>query len=1053
MKINKLTSVICLSLSVSALLLAGSKAVAAFQTSSLNVDGSAVESSPADYASARPIGSLSVGQADGGWQAQLELNVIPDQLRVKLNGKQNTHLFKTSGKGLQAARLAPDNGLRYGRNALKVTAVYQGRIYPAKTVIFEVKRSQPLASAGPDRRIGLATPVKLNARHSIPLSQIKRVEWRILSAPFGSQVALPQPDKLRTTFTPDLLGNYQIELSVHDRATGAVGRDVVTVTATSASLATPLVPIDTAATVNGQPGIALGYHPAQQNGRGPQGANEAFYPLGAGNALQILVLDRQTLEEVQTWSGPANVQSLDSAAEFIGKYDDSKLVIMTAWASPGWSTPLISIAFTAPKGPAGLIGAQMVPQMTDQIFGPLEQGQMSFIGVPGFPAGAAWEVWGRPHDLTKLDGFLTPDNYLNYVYLGTAPQAFDLGPDGQSVTLSIGGSTYTAELNDGEGGFTVVYLDGKTLKPWPYDYPSNVQTQVTYQTRNADGSPNLTEMQSMANDLRLVSYDFTPPMLVAIRSIGAQPLAAFNQWQNQDYIDALNALASSVGDIGGLKQWIYGLSTAPQANNSYSLIGGNLSIFFQIIDIPGSGEGRGTDLSTAASPKQPSTRLSGLLMRRKDQGYEVRGTTDSAQYPMSPVLAQVIAGEAVAWPYAGSKSLQCIGNYLNFGPDPRRAYWEQPINYAWQTTQTLVQKMTVSDCKQYDPDYNPNNYSDFTDVQTEIENEILWLTNVIYYIGAVSKPFSDNGLSSYADLQTLTNNIKQAITPPPAASTGIDGWKIFTDLAKVAGAIGFPGAGLVASVINYAQDTYASGKGGPTTNFQNKVQDAADAIGLKIATQLGDAVSNGQRIVDIIAADYNKLSTVGQKAGCLSDDNPNCPPEWQFTQNQQTRASEAYMINAQRGIWGGMMAAAYPYVLMTNNNPSDYNGTFMGPQDQISGIGCDYTPAFARQGNNRLDALTFPEFLNYGIPQLSNYLFLVYSQTDFQGSPNNLNTNYPPASLFTPSDLAHPFEAIDPTNPNAGLGIDAYQFMVENWTRNEFSGQPPLRKQWRGCGN
>ena len=100
-----------------------------------------------------PLDSVSVGPMNGSWQAQLELTADADELRGTLNGQRVTHLFKKTLKGTQVVRLAPDDGLRFGRNVLKVAAVYQHRIYPTQTVEFAVDRTRPLASAGRDRQV------------------------------------------------------------------------------------------------------------------------------------------------------------------------------------------------------------------------------------------------------------------------------------------------------------------------------------------------------------------------------------------------------------------------------------------------------------------------------------------------------------------------------------------------------------------------------------------------------------------------------------------------------------------------------------------------------------------------------------------------------------------------------------------------------------------------------------------------------------------------------------------------------------------------------------
>lgn len=195
---------------------------------------------------------------------------------------------------------------------------------------------------------------------------------------------------------------------------------------------------------------------------------------------------------------------------------------------------------------------------------------------------------------------------------------------------------------------------------------------------------------------------------------------------------------------------------------------------------------------------------------------------------------------------------------------------------------------------------------------------------------------------------------------------------------------------------------------------------------------------NAEKLVDIIAADYTKLKTVGKLGGCAAG--PNCPREWQFTQDDQNAVLRAYEITAERQAWGGLLPAAYPYVLLTSSNPDSYNGTFEGPQEQISGIGCDFAQPFP---------VNAPVFLRVGVRQVGNTPFLVFSQSDFKGASSTAKT-FPPASL-----LSTPCAALDPGgNPNkGGLGLDQYAFMTENWPYTTGASKPPtpVLKPWRGC--
>lgn len=993
-------------------------------------------------------------------------------LRVTLNGRDVTsQLSKPDRRGRRTVLASASHGLRYGRNVVRVVRRDE-RGAPVRRAArsFTLTRARPLVGAGADRTVAVGTATRLNGRASRSRRAPKparaaqaagqagtpaglSMRWQLIRKPQGSAATLEQPllsfvqpaDNLikpsvnggaqpaRPLITPDKPGTYVAALRVSDGVTSRT--DTVTLTAT---MATPLVPIDTAA-VAGQRGIAIGYHPAQQGNRPPQQPGEAFYP--AGGSLQAVVLDRSTLELSASYSQPASDAGVAAIASALKGLADDKLVLLTAWFDPGWAgvnggNPMT--ALTGSGGPAALIGAQPWNSAVEIVYDPLRTGgYASFVGVPGFAAGDAWQrVRKAPAADGDLDlglnGFLTPDSNDNYVYLAPSPLAFDLGPDGQSVSMQLGGATYTADLPAGQGGFTAVYLDAQSLKP-SSSLPSGFATQSTYQTTNADGSPNLSEMQRMTSDLQTASY-IVPELLIAVRSIGAKPLAPIGyvpSGADTSYANALNGLAVAVSGVGGLGQWIWGMATQQQAQNSYSLIGASA------LGTPGQAQGQGTGIGTAATPTPSSTRLQGILKRDKRQLYAVRGASNA---PMSAALAQTIVSEPVAWPYAGSAALSCIGYAQGLGQDPRVAYWQQTYSGSrWGDIRQAIGAMQPSAC--------PNvPAGEFTEVQATLVKEIGWLINVTSYIGSLTAPFSEDGLSSYADLQTVTDQIIDAVTPPPTAPTGISGWSIFADILFIAEEFEVPGVGMVAAAIGYAQDTLSLSQDGPTVDASEQVRAAADQVGEELAEQLQDAGENGQNLVDVIVADYGRLSTVGQLGGCVPG--PSCPAEWQFTKTQQNAASRMYEISAKREIWAGVMPAAYPFVLVANSNPGSYNGTFQGPQAQISGIGCGFTPAFARQGKDQIDALKPPTFMQYGVIQESNTWFLVFSQQNYKGA-NEQNTFFPPSKL-----LGTPFGALDPGgNPDkGGLGMDQFQFMVQGWPQQaQPKPSPPAMVPWKGC--
>jgi hypothetical protein len=997
-------------------------------------------------------------------------------LRVRLNGVNLSPEFGRAPIGkrnVRTVRVSASHGLRYGANVLRVKKRRYGRRAVTQKVRFRLSRKRPLVGAGRDRRITVThsyrrmkvgRSISLRGRASRPRDAPRarrlgsvaglRMRWRLVRKPAGSKATLtpvggvqPTDDELANSSGPqparphlkhvDKPGRYVAELVVRDRGVRSATDRVVT----TAVIGTPLVPIDTAASVQGQDGIAIGYHPAEQGGRPPQGPNEQFFPLASGDQLQLVVLDRNTLETTATWSGPPSATGVTQLGDKLAGYEDNVLAIVTAWRSSEW----FGGATDALVGYSGqgvtTIGAFAPP--TDQIavYGLEHGGQLSWIGAPGFSRGDAWEA-GFGDGPPALRGFVSPDNDENYAYLATDPTTYEVGTETQSATgnqvvrLAVGElSALVDPLPNGEGGFAVAYYRGQSLE---YADVSGAGPR-SYVTRNADGSPNYGGMSQMTDDLT-AAVASTTPVLFAVHSLGPAPLARMGlqppHYEGQfDPVlaAAIDKLASAIGQAGGREQAIYGMSTQPTGDDAYALLGSNYAAHDGLDE-----EGSGVDAGSQIGPSGGTT-VSGIVAKDKQGRYVPKA---SAAEPLGSALAELIVAEPSEWPDSSTPgqqaALKCIGNAQGLGPDPRTAYWLQTYSSdRWSGIQAAVSAMQPSACS--DPAIST---TDFTKVRDEIAKEIGWLVDVRSYLGSLSAPFTDDGLSSFADLQSITADVVQAVNPPQKSTAGIDPLAIFADVLDVLDVGEVPGAGAVAAGFFLAADLTTDSDNGPTIDWGDRVEAASANVGQKLAQQLQTISSGNQQLVDIIASDYEKLSTVGALGQCTPGA-PNCTPEWQFTQEQQNAASRAYEISAKRQIWSGVLPAGYPFVLLTTSNPGDFGGDFQGPQEDIRGISCGEP----KPGGPFDRAVVEPVFLRYGIREVANTKFMVFSQQNFSGGQPG-PTMFPPASLLSPL-----FAPLDPGgDPNkGGLGLDRYGFMIDNWELPLSFSQDTYRVPWRGC--
>lgn len=85
------------------------------------------------------------------------------------------------------------------------------------TVSLEVGNVKPVANAGADRVIAQGNPVKLDGSKSSDLDgDVLGFSWRLVSAPAGSAATLDDATSVQPSITPDVLGNYILELIVND---------------------------------------------------------------------------------------------------------------------------------------------------------------------------------------------------------------------------------------------------------------------------------------------------------------------------------------------------------------------------------------------------------------------------------------------------------------------------------------------------------------------------------------------------------------------------------------------------------------------------------------------------------------------------------------------------------------------------------------------------------------------------------------------------------------------------------------------------------------------
>lgn len=106
------------------------------------------------------------------------------------------------------------------------------------TVTISTRNSAPVANAGPDQTVALGLPVQLDGSASSDVDgDALTYAWQLVQRPAGSFATLERPDEVAPAFTPDLAGQYVIELVVDDGTVSSPPDTVVISTANSRPIA------------------------------------------------------------------------------------------------------------------------------------------------------------------------------------------------------------------------------------------------------------------------------------------------------------------------------------------------------------------------------------------------------------------------------------------------------------------------------------------------------------------------------------------------------------------------------------------------------------------------------------------------------------------------------------------------------------------------------------------------------------------------------------------------------------------------------------------------
>lgn len=848
---------------------------------------------------------------------RLRLESRAKRLQVRLNGHPIGAYFSRRRRGVRRLRVSPTHGLRYGRNVLRVSARRGGKGRRRSRVVrFRVKADRPLASAGLDRVVAPGDRLKLDGTKSRvqPSARTRRAKpryrWSIVRSP-GRRGAAAQPVQLSNpssptpSVTPTAAGSATLQLTVTD-PNGETGSDLVEVRADPP----PSVWLETGAKEGNQYGVRL---------RGPI---EEFFPGDTSKWLQIVVLNRQTLEKESNTSyncpqATEHPYNSVEAAQILNKACVPQVQSALAKLKKEPGKHLV-IAVNQP-------GGQPFEQPPVDMFGALigyvrgwewwkqnekiERGAFSAVFVPGATPPVTTEhpslqPNGGPSVARGMinDTLVRNYNEHNYSLAPGERLSYETQAGGSGATqnvISVGDHGFAQPLPPGSrGGFQVVVLDSRTLEGESHWFETHSSGQ---------GLEGMYEVLKQATEVM-------PPeplgyhKLVFIASRGDPSVRVDNSTYRW-----FDRLGGEIEELGGTRSRFFtALMGKMSKQSSYTLVGTSGSKRAEGDELLGKGPASAGSLNTAP--------LAGLLARTayhyawEFESTKPPATQKNGETAVDQGAEQVlqVAGQAPRpWPEQGNPGRTAAVKFLGLkvlGTDtPRSQYWTEPWPGKWSHTAEEIKAV------QYPSEEVKFSQSDLGWAKGELLREIEWLKEENIYLHRLAKPFGGQGLKSWRALQTIAERVRK----PAQISTEQQGeaevGKVFEFALDLGENVPFVGKaiGAVNAIYHFAVDE-ASSEGKPVGEpFKAKVGEMGIQLGKRL--EAAEALL-AEQLPDEVASDYGRLMTAGSCASNIAKEWKNCPYEhsgWQYTQEDQRTAAQSLATTSEAAAYSAVLPARY----------------------------------------------------------------------------------------------------------------------------------------------
>ena len=794
-------------------------------------------------------------------------------------------------------------------------------------------------------------------------------EWRMVSAPAGSQAALAAPDTASAVIQPDRPGTYDLQVQVRDRPAvtsgGHASEQPVVLTARPDD--PPLgVPIET-----------LSSKPDGHIQIDDQPVARTTDPHG----IYFAVLDRATRGVVESDTVMPNRQGVDRLDKVVDKWSRvgtlGYLMIVSSLGVGVSEVDPLSQSMQRLGHVALDLGTKT--ELIDHPF--------SFLGIPGAATGSG-AAWSYIHS-SRYGG---SGNMTGVLRLNVATGRYDLvsphhptidtqaaGTTSDTNVIRVRDRTYTARLPAaGSSGLHVLALNPDTLAPLPTD----LNNRAWATNRQGQGvAADINDQKILAVNIATLASN-NPRALVIIQSIHqVRPRQA--------------SLGTEIGKLGGSSA-VFNALNGP---GGYALIGRA---------VPGPADVTAESSSSAGQ----SGRLAGVLSRDRLWIFRLLASDPSgslntdlltiADQPAQDFPAFAMPGEQAADDYI-ARQLNYCSDMPQTACDLRREYYLDS-RASWATKYTTLSNLRFPSAQQR------FTRIEFDRVKSHLLSEVPKVSEVFVYLNELKKPFQSGQLPSYVDLQAIAKAVEDAVRPP-AADVTASGWAILNKILSygktVTGLIGPPELKIFLDVLSagvmLAQDLSTS-SGSPAIG---------DAIKAR-TTELGSRLLAGYRTSEqsitgaglLIVSDYGRLNAAAGKVNGAWK----LPPD-------DTKASIGMRYAAQAWFYQTLLPLAYPNFLQISPPPS----LPTRPQSYACTGGGNF-PQTYHPLKNLADSAQTPQVVDFDNNGVAITGFaLVAGRRENDGRTERT----PPGSLTDP--LFAPFKP-DSTSARPDLGLNKLAF-------------------------